>query len=167
MTTTFAKVRVASSNLVIRSIGNAAIGRVSCVLGADLGRVLPMVCPCVAHDPPMTRHGVVATSRRSESYRWGMSGALRQRSPGAWELRVYLGVDADSGRQRWATKTVRGSRRYANAALAEFVAEAGYAKIWAGSVADLLDRWMDQASPNWSATTLRQTASIINHHLKP
>ena len=96
-----------------------------------------------------------------------MSGSLRQRSPGAWELRVYLGVDADSGRQRWATKTVRGSRRYANAALAEFVAEAGYAKIWAGSVADLLDRWMDQASPNWSATTLRQTASIINHHLKP
>ena len=38
---------------------------------------------------------------------------------------------------------MRGSRRSANTALAEFVAEAGYAKIWAGSVADLFDRWMD------------------------
>ncbi len=54
-----------------------------------------------------------------------ISGSLRQRNPGAWELRVYLGVDADSGRQRWASKTVWGSRRYANAARAEFVADAG------------------------------------------
>jgi len=40
---------------------------------------------------------------------------LRQRGPDAWELRVYLGVDQESGRERWATKTVHGSRRHATA----------------------------------------------------
>ena len=45
-------------------------------------------------------------------------GSLRQRGPDTWELRVYLGVDCDSGRERWATKTVHGSRRHAAADLA-------------------------------------------------
>jgi integrase len=34
-------------------------------------------------------------------------------------------------------------------------------------VADLLDRWLAHASPAWSTTTLRQTHSVIEHHLKP
>jgi hypothetical protein len=93
-----------------------------------------------------------------------MSGSLRQRGPNSWELRVYLGVDADCGRERWATKTVHGSRRYATARLAEFVEEAGYARLRAGTVADLLDRWMAHASPAWSSTTLRQTRSVVEHH---
>lgn len=79
---------------------------------------------------------------------------------------MCLGVDADSGRERWASKTVHGSRRYATARLAEFVEEAGYARLRAGTVADLLDRWLAHASPAWSTTTLRQTRSVIEHHLK-
>ena len=54
-----------------------------------------------------------------------MSGSLRERGKDSWELPVYLGVDADSGGQRWASKTVHGTKRYATARLAEFVAEAG------------------------------------------
>src|SRR5688500_13905238 len=57
-----------------------------------------------------------------------MAGSVRQRGRGAWELRVYLGIDPDSGRQRYATRTVRGSRRAATAALGELVEEAGYAR---------------------------------------
>ena len=75
-------------------------------------------------------------------YRLVMTGSLRQRGPDTWELRVYLGVDHDSGRERWATKTVHGSRRHATARLGEFVEDAGYARLRAGTVADLLDRWM-------------------------
>ena len=96
-----------------------------------------------------------------------MTGSLRQRGPDTWELRVYLGVDNDSGRERWATKTVHGSRRHATARLGEFVEDAGYARLRAGTVADLLDRWIGQASPAWSSTTLAQTRSIVEHHLKP
>jgi integrase len=95
-----------------------------------------------------------------------MTGSLRQRGSDSWELRVSLVVDADSGRARWATKTVHGSRRHATAQLGEFVEEAGYARLRAGTVGDLLDRWMAHASSTWSSTTLRQTRSIIEHHLK-
>ena len=40
-------------------------------------------------------------------------------------------------------------------------------RLRAGTVADLLDRWMGHASPAWSSTTLAQTRSIVEHHLKP
>ena len=62
---------------------------------------------------------------------------------------------------------MHGSRRHANARLAEFVEEAGYARLRAGTVGDLLERWMAHASPAWSTTTLRQTRSVIELHLKP
>jgi hypothetical protein len=75
-----------------------------------------------------------------------MTGSLRQRGVGIWELRVYLGVDPERGRERWATKTVHGTRRRATACLTRFVEEAGYARLRAGTVADLLDRWMAHAS---------------------
>jgi hypothetical protein len=61
-----------------------------------------------------------------------MTGSLRQRGPDTWELRVYLGVEHDSGRERWATKTVHGSRRHATVRLGEFVEDAGYARLCAG-----------------------------------
>jgi integrase len=96
-----------------------------------------------------------------------MTGSLRQRGPDAWELRIYLGVDSSSGRERWATKTVHGSRRFASATLAEFVEDAGYARLRSGTVADLLDQWMGQASSAWSSTTVVQTRSVVEHHLKP
>jgi integrase len=98
-----------------------------------------------------------------------MTGSLRQRGIDSWELRVYLGIDPERerGRERWATKTVHGTRRYATACLAEFVEEAGYARLRAGTVADLLDRWLTHASTAWSASTLRETRSIVEHHLKP
>jgi integrase len=96
-----------------------------------------------------------------------MPGSLRQRGPSSWQLRVYLGVDADTGKERWAAKSVHGSRRHATARLREFVEEAGYARLRAGTVADLLDRWLAHASSGWSTSTLRQNRSIIECHLKP
>jgi integrase len=92
---------------------------------------------------------------------------MRQRGNDAWELRVYLGTDADSGRQRWATKTIHGSRRYAEGQLAAFVEEAGYAKTRAGTVGDLLEQWFAAASPGWAASTLRETRSLLRCHLIP
>jgi hypothetical protein len=56
-----------------------------------------------------------------------MTGSLRNRGHDSWQLRVYLGVDAHSGRPRWATTTVHGTKRYARARLAEFVEHADYA----------------------------------------
>jgi integrase len=94
-------------------------------------------------------------------------GSMRQRGKDAWELRVYRGVDPDTGHQRWATRTVHGSRRNAARELVRFAAETGYARLRAGSVADLLARWFAAASPHWAAPTGRQTRSVIDRHLIP
>ena len=39
------------------------------------------------------------------------TGHVRERSPGAFELRYSLGIDPASGRRKTATTTVRGSRK--------------------------------------------------------
>jgi hypothetical protein len=50
-----------------------------------------------------------------------MKGFMRQRGA-AWELRVYLGADPVSGKQRYATKSVRGvGKREAQRLLNEMV----------------------------------------------
>jgi integrase len=92
---------------------------------------------------------------------------MRKRGKDAWELRVYRGIDPDTGRQRWLTKTVHGGRRHARAQLAALVEQASYARIQAGSVGELLERWFAAAAPHWAASTVRQTCSVINCHLIP
>ena len=52
-----------------------------------------------------------------------MQGTLRRRGD-AWQLRVYLGTDPVTGKQRYATKSVHGGQREAERALAEFVVDA-------------------------------------------
>jgi hypothetical protein len=61
------------------------------------------------------------------------SGSMRLRGRDSWELRVYQGVDPDSGRQRWMTKTVHGTHRFASRQLEDLVEEAGHARIHAGT----------------------------------
>ncbi len=41
-----------------------------------------------------------------------MKGFMRQRGS-AWELRVFLGYDPVTGKQRYAQRTVRGGKREA------------------------------------------------------
>ena len=90
-----------------------------------------------------------------------------QRGTNSWELRIYQGVDPENGKERWATKTVRGSRRFATAQLREFRQVAICGRIRAGTVAELLTQWTEAASPGWAATTKRETKSLIDRHLIP
>jgi integrase len=94
-------------------------------------------------------------------------GSLRQRGTNTWQLRVYLGINPDTGGQRYATRTVRGSRREATRQLALLVAEVDNARIHAGTVTDLLERWFAAAARGWAPTTVAHTRSIIDCHLIP
>ena len=96
-----------------------------------------------------------------------MAGSMRQRGRGTWELRVYLGLDPDTRRRRYATRTVHGTRRAATAALAELVEDAERSRLRAGTIGELLERWMTAASPGWSASTVRETRSLMRCHLLP
>jgi hypothetical protein len=75
-----------------------------------------------------------------------MAGSIRQRGPNSWQLRIYLGSDPENGRQRWTTRPVSGSERAARRELERFVDEAPYARVHAGSLSELLDRWFERAS---------------------
>ncbi len=96
-----------------------------------------------------------------------MPGSIRRRGPNSSQLRVYAGIDASSGRKRWVTRTVRGSEREARRQLKGFLEDANNARVHAGSVGDLLDRWFAAASSDWAASTIRETKSLVEHHLKP
>lgn len=85
-----------------------------------------------------------------------MTGTIRQRSPGTWELRVSTGRDPLTGRYRTTTKTVRGTKTQAKAALGALVAEVARGKHTGTSatLGTLLDTWLEQISHDRSPTTI-------------
>lgn len=93
---------------------------------------------------------------------------MRQRGD-AWQLRVFAGRDPVTGRKRWIAKTVRGGKRAAQRELANLVAEIdrGMATGTDATVNDLIERWLELASPEWSPSTLVQTRSAIRTHITP
>ena len=97
-----------------------------------------------------------------------MKGFIRQRGE-AWELRVFLGNDPLTGKQRYATRTVRGGKREAQRVLAEMItnADQGLTPRSASTVGDLLEAWFELASPDFSPTTVRETRRVIDKSLLP
>jgi len=98
-----------------------------------------------------------------------MQGSLRRRGA-AWQLRVYVGRDAVTGHKRWVTRTVHGTKRAAQRELAVMVRtaqdqERGTAT--GASVATLLERWFEQASPDWSPRTVVHHRQILDRYLRP
>ena len=97
-----------------------------------------------------------------------MTGHIRKRGD-AWELRVYVGVDAVTGKKRYATKSIRGGKRDAERALVELAADAQRGKLSRTNttVAELLDAWFDQASQDFSPKTVVETRGFIDRNLRP
>jgi hypothetical protein len=71
---------------------------------------------------------------------------------------VFAGK-TDEGKKPWISRNFTGSKREAQAALNKLIAqvEAGQGKPHAGSLGDLLDRWLDDIDPNRSRYTIRSS----------
>ena len=97
-----------------------------------------------------------------------MAGHLRQRG-GSWELVAYAGRDPLTGKRRYVSRAFRGSKREAQAALDRLVIEVddGVEGGSVGTMGELLDRYVEVFGPTWSPSTLRQTVSAIERHLRP
>ena len=97
-----------------------------------------------------------------------MNGSLRQRGANSWELRVYDGTHPDTGRMRYATRTVRGSRREATVELAVFATQVAkpLRQRWIRRSVSCSSRYAS-ATPRWAVDTQRQTFSVIKVHLIP
>ena len=74
-----------------------------------------------------------------------MKGSIRQRSKGTWQLRYDL-LDAETGRRRYVSETVRGTKKEAERALRERLAavETGsYVTKQKETITEFMQRWMD------------------------
>jgi integrase len=94
-------------------------------------------------------------------------GSIRQRGD-SFQVRVYTGfVD---GRRRYVTRTVHGSQRDAETALARLVVEVESGQTAPpsrGTVAAFLDEWFDAFSADWTLSTRAFTQGAIGRYLRP
>jgi integrase len=97
-----------------------------------------------------------------------MKGHLRKRGD-AWELRVYVGTDPITNRQKYVTRTFRGGKREAEEALARLVTEVsgGGHAAQDTTVGDLIREWLDLAKPELSPTTARGYEWIVKTYITP
>jgi hypothetical protein len=81
-----------------------------------------------------------------------MRGVVEPRGDNKWRVRVFAG--REGGKVRWVSRTVKGTKRQAQVALAKLVTEveAGQATTsHRASVAEQLDRWLAEIEPTRSA----------------
>lgn len=98
-----------------------------------------------------------------------MSGSLRQKSPGVWEVRFETGRDPVTGRRRQKSRSVHGSKRDAQVVLNALVVEADSGSFAGTSTTfeQLCDRWLDQTENDLSPTTLRRYKNLLSKRILP
>ena len=97
-----------------------------------------------------------------------MRGHLEQRGKNVWRAKVYLGRDVQ-GRLRYLTRTIHGTKRLAEDALRELLAEAGSGDqvVTDGTLADLVQKWRPIAELNLSPTTRREYERLLDKRILP
>ena len=99
-----------------------------------------------------------------------VKGTIRQRSPGSWELQVFLGRDSKGKRLR-KTETVRGRKADADRRLREILADLDRGITLSNRTYNLeewLNLWMsDVVRPNHRQKTLDRYNGIIRLHIVP
>lgn len=98
-----------------------------------------------------------------------MQGSIRQRSPGSWQVRVYIGMDRLTGKQRYASRTVRGGKRDAQRAMHDMAngADSGRWGRTEATVGELLERWFEQAQGDFSPKTVKETRGFLDRTIVP
>jgi integrase len=95
---------------------------------------------------------------------------MRQRGDHSWLLTAYVGWDGVAKKRRYVTRTVHGTRRDAERALADFVSEVNKQRVAitaAGSrqltVKDVLDQWLEARRQVLSPSTVDRYRVAIKH----
>jgi integrase len=99
-----------------------------------------------------------------------MRGSIRKRAKGSWTLTVYLGRDPVTGKKRQLYRTVRGSKKQAEAALAQLVHAVETGMDLDSSrltVSEYLDKWLEVAGRRVKRRTHERYADLIRLHVKP
>ena len=92
-----------------------------------------------------------------ESFSWLR---VRERSPGVWEVRVFVGRDP-RGKPVQVSRTVRGTKRAAQKVAASLTVEPP-APEGNRTAAEALDAWLEVSGPTWAVSTLRDQSSRVS-----
>lgn len=100
-----------------------------------------------------------------------MTGHLRQRSPGSWEVKFDLGRDPVTGRRKTRYITFRGGKKAAQQELRRLlgtVDEGRFVEPSKLSVAEYLERWLEEhAKHNVSGKTFERYTELLRLHAIP
>lgn len=99
-----------------------------------------------------------------------MRGNIRQRAKGTWTIQVYLGEDSITGKKRYLSRTVKGTKKEAELALAKLVqaAESGLDfDATRLTVEAFAERWLSNAQPRIRPKTYDRYAEIFRLHIVP
>ena len=98
-----------------------------------------------------------------------MSGTLREKSPGNWEVRFEAGRDPVTGRRRQLSRSVLGNKRTAQEMLNSLVAEAQSGRYDGATMTfeQLCVKWLDLARKDLSPTTLRTYKTLLHNRIFP
>lgn len=91
-------------------------------------------------------------------------GNVRSKGGDRWEIRVYAGAG------KYISRSIRGSRREADTALARLITEMADGKAArpsAATVTAFLEEWFHTASVDWSPGTAMQARTVIDAYLIP
>lgn len=96
-----------------------------------------------------------------------MSGHLRKRGDGSWDLIAEAPADPLTGKRRQVSRRFHGSERAANKALVDLIARTGAKPGTSATLGLLLDRWLDLVGGTLSPTTLRTYRGYVNRRIRP
>lgn len=99
-----------------------------------------------------------------------MRGNIRRRAKDTWTLQVYNGKDAATGKKRYVSRTFRGSKKDAEAALANLVRaqETGLDLSAARlTVSAFLGRWLEVSEERVKPRTHFRYAELMRLHVEP
>ncbi|WP_291825157.1 tyrosine-type recombinase/integrase [Candidatus Microthrix sp.] len=101
-----------------------------------------------------------------------MRGSLRRLPSGSWEIRLFLGTD-DTGKKRYRSKSVKGSKREAERTMRQLIAEIEAGRAEANrseqtlTIDQLLERWQAANVNDWSPTTARDHQRTAEGWISP
>jgi integrase len=96
-------------------------------------------------------------------------GYMRQRANGSWTITVFLGKDAN-GKSRQAVKTVRGTKKEAQAEMASMIGDRNRGidlKPERLTVAELAARWFESRRPDLAPSTAMSYEGLLRIHVLP
>jgi integrase len=85
-------------------------------------------------------------------------------------VHVYLGRDTRTGKQRYLTRTVHGTKREAESVCASLVAEAArgeHGETSPGTLSELIVRWLEHIEPNVSPSTMSAYGVYLRRWILP